>query len=202
MSLFLRSISGLERRGFDFLIDTDLPSFMERVNEKLGVRCPITPGSAKIHDYRATFGELYAEAIEDYDFWGHTDFDCVFGRAEHFYTDEVMEDLDVLTDCNDYVCGPWTLYRPKVASAFREYEGWKEILEEPHASGWVEDRYTWLLNRMDLRIQYRQRHAYTDVGLLKREGRELTHSGEEIPFFHFRYSKSWPFAAEAAKVGA
>ena len=100
--------------------------------------------------------------------------------------------MDVVTDCNDYICGPWTLYRPAVSSAFREYDGWEEILEEPRSSGWVEDRFTYLLNRMGLKIQYRQQHAYTEEQFLTNEGRVLTHFGVEIPFFHFRYSKRWP----------
>lgn len=193
MPLYLRSTSALSREyGFDFLVDTDLKWFRERVKGRLGIECPITPGSSKIHDYRAALGELYAEAVEAYDWWGHADFDCVFGRLERWYNEESLADLDVATDCNDYICGPWTLYRPAVSSAFREYEGWEEILSEPESSGWVEDRFTWLLNRMGLRIQYRQHHAYTDPQFLHMEERKLTHFDREIPFFHFRYYKRWP----------
>lgn len=193
MRLFRRSIARLPRYGFDLLIDNDLQDFSRRVSERLGIDCPITPGSSKIHDYRAAFGELYAEAIEDYDWWGHTDFDCVFGRVGRFYNEETLDGLDVLTDCNDYLAGPWTLYRPALASAFRQYAGWEEILESPTTSGWVEDRFTYLLNRMGLRIDYRQRHAYGDPGFLRQERNgALMHFGEEIPFFHFRYEKRWP----------
>ena len=183
----------LSQQGFDFLIDTDLENFSQRVKDVLGVRCPITPGSSKIHDYRAAFGELYADAIEDYDWWGHTDFDCVYGRVDRFYNDDLLKDLDVATDCNDYLCGPWTLYRPAVASAFREYDGWQEILEEPESSGWVEDRFTWLLNNMGLNVQYRQQHAYTDMQFLHiEEDGALMHHDVEVPFFHFRRYKEWP----------
>lgn len=192
MRLYLRSTSSLFDYGFDFLIDTDLDDFKRRVHDRLGVVCPITPGSSKIHDYRAALGELYSEVVSDYDWWGHTDFDCIYGRVERFYNDELLADLDVVTDCNDYICGPWTLYRPAVSSAFREYDGWEEILEEPQSSGWVEDRFTWLLNRMGLRIQYHQHHAYTEAQFLIRDERMLMHRGKEIPFFHFRHSKEWP----------
>ena len=183
----------MPKHGFDVLIDNDLDDFAGRVRERLGIECPITPGSSKIHDYRAAFGELYSEAIEDYDWWGHTDFDCIFGRVERFYNEATLGALDVYSDCNDYLAGPWTLYRPHVASAFRQYKGWQEILEEPTTSGWVEDRFTWLINRLNLRTQYRQRHAYGDVEFLRREKRGiLTHFDREIPFFHFKLTKRWP----------
>jgi len=194
---YRRNLSRLSRiGGFDVLIDTDLDDFKGRVRERLGIDCPITPGSSKIHDYRAALGELYAEAVEDYEWWGHTDFDCVYGRVERFFNDETMAELDVSTDCNDYICGPWTLYRPAVATAFRQYKGWEEILEDPRSSGWVEDRFTYLLNRMSLRIEYRQRHAYTDVGFLRVEKGALLHYGREIPFFHFNRTKVWPLASQ------
>lgn len=196
-ALYRRNIARLSFiGGFDVLIDTDLDDFKGRVRERLGIECPITPGSAKIHDYRAALGELYSEAIADYDWWGHTDFDCVYGRVERFYNEETLEELDVVTDCDDYICGPWTLYRPAVASAFRQHKGWEEILESPTTSGWVEDRFTDLLNQMNLRIKYRQRHAYTDVGFLKRDNGALLHFGAEIPFFHFNRTKEWPFTSQ------
>lgn len=196
MTLFRRNIARLPGQGFDVLIDTDLRDFSGRVRERLGIECPITPGSSKIHDYRAAFGELYAEAIEDYEWWGHTDFDCVFGRVDRFYNDQTLAELDIAADCDDYLCGPWTLYRPKLASAFRQHAGWEEILEDPTTSGWVEDRFTYLVNRMSLRIEYKQRHAFGDPQFLRREkSGALMHFGvKEIPFFHFRYQKRWPFA--------
>jgi hypothetical protein len=193
---YRRNISRLSQvGGFDVLIDNDLKDFRGRVRERLGIECPITARSGKIHDYRAALGELYSEAVEDYDWWGHTDFDCVYGRVEDFYNDESLAELDVTTDCFDYICGPWTLYRPALANAFREYDGWQEILEDPHSSGWVEDRFTYLLNRMSLRIEYHQRHAFGDVQFLKRgEDGALLHFGREIPFFHFNRTKVWPFS--------
>ena len=196
MPLYRRNIAPLPQRGFDFLIDNDLKSFVERVRRVLDIHCPIRPGTGKIHDYRAAFGELYAEEIKGYDWWGTTDFDCVYGRVERFYNDDLLEEFDVTTDCNDYICGPWTLYRNRseTASVFREHPDWRNTLRDPRASGWVETIYTDLLNATGLRIQYLQRHAYTDEFFLKKRGRRLTHFDVEVPYFHFRYSKRWPLS--------
>lgn len=196
MPKYRRNIANLPEQGFDFLIDTDLKAFVARVREVLDIDCPIKPGTGKIHDYRAAFGELYAGEIAGYDWWGHTDFDCIYGRVERFYNDDLVAGLDVVTDCNDYICGPWTLYRPAVSSAFREYDGWQEILEDPSTSGWVEDRFTRLLNRLGLRIEYRQWHAFAEPQFLKLDGSVLTHSAAEIPFFHFRRYKHWPLSSQ------
>lgn len=189
-----QNASLLAEHGFDFLHDRDLDSFRDRVRRILGVDCPIVPGGGKIHDYRPCFGELYADELDGYDWWGHTDYDVVYGRVPAFYPDDALAGCDVQTDNSyDYLCGPWTLYRntPEVASLFRNHEGWRDQLEEPSTSGWVETSFTEIV-RGSCRLWRANHHAFTDPQLLSTDGERLLHGGREVSFYHFRYTKEWP----------
>lgn len=179
---------------FDFHFDHDLRSFRQRVEDILRVRCPIVEGGAKIHDYRCAFGLLYADELRDYGWWGHTDLDCVLGRLDRFYTDDLIADVDVWTDCDDYVCGPWTLYRNTdvVAEMFMGVPGWERELSRRRVSGWVEKSFTSRARRLGPRLRLEQQHRYLDGRPLAWDGDSLMYGKHEIPFFHFNRTKVWP----------
>lgn len=184
----------LEGQPFDWYFPTSVRDFRRRVKETIGVDAPIVRGGSKIHDLRPAFGEIYAEEIRGYQWWGHTDLDCVYGRLERFYDRELLAELDIFSDSIEYVGGPWTLFRNKreVRSAFRSVDGWRELVADPAASGWIEEEYSRMVEASSLRHEYRFRHAFGDPPFLHKEGRVLTHFGVEIPFFHFRLWKRWP----------
>lgn len=199
MPLYRRNIGRLEQHGYDFLFDHDLAGFKRRVKRRIGIDCPIVAGGSKIHDYRATFGALYADEIKGYDFWGHTDFDCVYGRVEQFVTDTFLNGCDIHTDGNDYVNGPWTLYRADRGAlpfAFMLARDWKEILASPESTGWVETSYT-----DTIRLIVRERMVVThwqhrqldnfDRSFLNADGRLLEGPDERL-LAHFRRTKVYP----------
>lgn len=87
---YLANIEMLKPLGYDWHITTNLKLFKERVGDILEIKCPIVPGTGKLWDYRPAFGVLFAEELKRYDYWGHTDFDCVYGRVDRFVTDEFL----------------------------------------------------------------------------------------------------------------
>lgn len=183
-------------RGWTWLYLFDLDEFQERVTERLKIECPIQPGTGKIHDYRAAFGVLFADEIKGYDFWGHTDFDCVYGRLERFVPDELLADLDIYTDHNDYICGPLSLFRvgSGAEALFLVHRDWRAILTDPGTSGWVETSYTDIVNESSLRVRYQEQHVWQphDLERLRWEGRQLMLNDEERSFAHFRRTKVYP----------
>ncbi len=44
----------------------------------------------KLCDYKPFYGEIFHEEIRGYDFWGHCDFDCIFGNLRKFLSDTVL----------------------------------------------------------------------------------------------------------------
>jgi hypothetical protein len=183
-------------KGYDILIDQDLDGFKQRVKDVLGIDCPIEPGSGKVWDYRACLGLLYAKELEGYDFWGHTDFDCVYGEVDKWVTDEFLEKLDVHSNHSTYVCGCWTLYRntKEVNELFMRLPYWKKFLVEPRANGWIEEEFSRLLEESGLRYKYTfwQGNPWAEQFNINKLFGRLYQDGEEIMMFHFRKTKQWP----------
>lgn len=48
----------------------------------------------KICDFRPAFGLIFADYLKEYDFWGHCDFDLIFGDLKKFFTDELLDSFD------------------------------------------------------------------------------------------------------------
>jgi hypothetical protein len=186
----------LRPAGYDWLLDTDLDGFKKRVKDRLGIDYLGEWGSGKIWDFRGSLGYLYSDEIKDYEWWGHTDFDCVYGDVSKWVTDEFLSDLDVHSNHNTYVMGAWSLYRntPKVNMLFMERWDWRSFMARPEPNGWIENEFSRELEKSGLRYKYTfwQGNPYTTTPNLKFENGKLYQDGHEIMMFHFRRSKKWP----------
>lgn len=189
-----RNIARLEQHGYRVLVDTDEDGFRQRVADRLGIVCPPMFGTGNIWDFRCALGVLYADELAGFDYWGHSDMDVVYGRVERFTTDEALAACDIFTDCVfGYIAGPWAIYRnvERVNRLFLEHDEWRENMESPTPTGWVEGAFTELA-KSHVRLTVDDRHAFTRPDLLRMDDDRLMHDGVEVPFFHFRRSKVWP----------
>lgn len=181
--------------GYDLLLDTDLEGFKERVERVLDMECDVKPGEGKVWDFRPALGLLYAKEVKGYDFWGHTDLDCIYGDVDKWVTDEFLNGVDIHSNHNTYVCGCWTLYRntERVNNLFKEYPHWREKMRGG-PNGWVEAEYSRTVEASGVPYQYTfwQGNPYTETPNLRKENGKLYQDGEEIAMFHFRRSKIWP----------
>lgn len=48
----------------------------------------------KCCDFRPAYGKIFEDYLKGYDFWGHCDFDMIFGNIKGFITDDIMEKYD------------------------------------------------------------------------------------------------------------
>lgn len=183
-------------QGYTWIVDGSIESFRRRVKEKLGIDYPGEIGNGKVWDYRAALGLLYEDEIKNFDFWGHCDFDMVFGDVDKWFDDESLSKLDVWSNHHSYVCGPWTLYRntKEVNELFMQSPVWKEKMSSPIVSGWVEQEFSRTLERSGLRYKYsfHQGNPTPPFNLTKVDGKLLFQNGEEIAMLHFRHDKRWP----------
>lgn len=200
-SYWRENISRLEKYGYDLLMPTDVNEFKQRVADKLKVtNCPVEYGKAKVHDYRATFGVLYAEELRGYDFYGHTDLDCVYGRIDKFETEALLESCDIHSNHHNYICGPWTMYRNVeiVNTMFRQCPSWRSELESERVSGWVEQEFSKVADSLHaagkLRLKYTHWQGKNphDDSNLRWSDESLYDGGDEIMMSHFRHLKRWP----------
>ena len=66
-------------------------------DEKLGLNTAlVTP--YKCCDFKVVYGNIFADYLNDYDFWGHCDFDLIFGDIRHFITDDILQKNDKIFD--------------------------------------------------------------------------------------------------------
>lgn len=183
--------------GYRWLLDMDYEGFKQRVKEKLGINYTGYPSNGKVWDFRCALGVLYEQEIKGFDYWGHTDFDCVYGDTEKWVSDDFLSSLDVHSNHHSYVNGCWSLYKndPEVNNLFREGP-WKENMDNYNVTGWVEQEYSRVLEASGLRYAYTfwQGWPYTADPKITKSGNNLYQDGEEIMMFHFRRSKAngWP----------
>ena len=72
---------------------TSFDAFVERVQSHFDFPIALKR-PYKICDFRAAFGEIFAEELQGYRFWGHCDLDQYFGKISHFITDEVLDSYE------------------------------------------------------------------------------------------------------------
>ena len=93
----------------------------------------------KICDFRAAFGEIFAEELREYRFWGHCDLDQYFGKISHFITEEILSSYDKI------LClGHFTLFRnsPKIN---RMYQIQDEARKEGYRDAFGTERH-WIFD--------------------------------------------------------
>jgi hypothetical protein len=200
LNKWVANMEYLKPMGYDYLIISSLKLFEQRVREKLNIEPCIVEGSGKPWDYRGSLGLLFEEELKGYDYWGTTDFDCVYGDIEKYMTDEELVKWDIWSNHHNYICGPWTLYKniEKINTLFMECEDWQERLEEPQATGWIEKSYSDMvdrlhhegeINRLYTHNQSRDPNMWKDLSFI--DGK-LYDAGTEIMTFHFNRFKIYP----------
>lgn len=75
--------------------------FWDRLQRLMGF--PIVRGYYKTGEYRAFFGVLFQDILRDYDYWGTTDPDVIFG--------DILKFIQPYLDRGDDVIGRWSPFR-------------------------------------------------------------------------------------------
>lgn len=82
-----------------------------------------------LSDYYPAFGELFADLLTDCDYWSITNWDVVFGRLDHFISDNVLSQYDIWTDDVRHVNSLFCLYKnvPGINALYRQVPNWQEM---------------------------------------------------------------------------
>jgi len=75
------------------VINTTFKEFKELVQSKFDFSISLDR-PYKICDYKVAFGIIFDEYLKDYDFWGHCDFDMIFGDIRKFLPDSILSLYD------------------------------------------------------------------------------------------------------------
>lgn len=117
-------------------------------------------GSYKICDLRPLYGELYADDISNYDYYGYGDLDVIYGDIRKFYTDEILT-FDVISTHEDILSGHFALFKntESLRKAYLQIPRWREYLEYPTPTRFDEDVYSFI---------FIERNIYKNKGLIDR----------------------------------
>jgi hypothetical protein len=196
------------------IIPMTIEEFDERVKKVTGIE----PGNyidghaphKLTSDYYPAYGLIMEDHIKGYDFWGHTNWDVVFGRIDHFLTDDYLKDCDIFADEVYELNGTFSIYRncEKVNNLFKKVPGWEKAFKEHRLFGfdelimgpWMATQeyvrfkcppyYPWHgYDRLPLELEKKDDGSLYQVAIDKVTGRRM---GKEIMFYHFSYTKKYP----------
>lgn len=87
----------------------------------------------KLCDFRPAYGYIFRQFVEMYDFWGHCDFDMIFGDLRKFITEDKLEENGRI-----YYQGHLSVYKntAQVNKLFKSKKGplyYKDVFTSPQA---------------------------------------------------------------------
>jgi hypothetical protein len=91
----------------------------------------------KLCDLRPLYGNLHANIIEGYDFYGWTDLDILFGDIRSFYTDDILKHYDVFSTHEVRISGHFSLFRNTLKNKmmYKNIYKWQEALSKKEFVG-------------------------------------------------------------------
>ena len=75
------------------VISTTFDALRHRIQSHFDFKICL-PQAYKLCDFKPCYGEVFADFIKEYDFWGYTDMDMVYGDIRHFITEKLLVSYD------------------------------------------------------------------------------------------------------------
>ncbi len=116
------------------LIKKSVNDIKALASEKLGFEVNIE-FPYKFCDYKPAYGAIFSDYIEDYDFWGQSDIDIIYGDIRGFITDDMLNEYDFISVRHDYTTGCFALYRNNdlMNTIFKRSKDYKTVFTtSPH----------------------------------------------------------------------
>jgi hypothetical protein len=126
------------------IIHRTLDEINSSATEKLGLLVQISNGY-KLCDFKPTYGILFSELLQGYDFWGHGDIDVVFGDIRNFITEEILHDYDMISVRHDFLTGQFLLFKnnERMNSLFTLSRDYKRVLCSEQHYCFDETNFQW-----------------------------------------------------------
>ncbi|MCZ4407257.1 hypothetical protein O3Q51_00445 [Cryomorphaceae bacterium 1068] len=95
------------------------------------------PNAYKLCDLRPLFGVIHLETIREYDFYGWTDMDILFGDIRSFYTEDILNRYEILSTHAHRISGHMALFKniKKHREKYLKIYQWKEALQNQEFVG-------------------------------------------------------------------
>ena len=112
------------------VVEMSLDEVRRRAEKALGTGVNLTRGY-KLCDLRPMYGVVFADILEDYDYWAYGDCDVIYGRKFNDFLAKVADgDWDVATVQSKWLSGPFTMLKnvPKINTLFERARDWRKTL--------------------------------------------------------------------------
>ncbi len=183
-----------------------------------------------VSDFYVATGRIFEDYLKEFDFWGITNWDIVYGRLPMFIPDQILEEADIFSDDVRAINGIFSLFRntDEMNDLFKEISLWQTKFTIHQLFGLDEYDMTDVVIKNSEKIrflhpQYYPLHSHDrlkqhqpNVKLeIKEDGSlwelfedighpEWIHArpfiGREIPYFHFIRTKKWPEMSSSVRV--
>jgi hypothetical protein len=203
---WLEHVKVLKPYGWDFLLLNDRDDFLARCEKTFGFAVNPQPGTRKACEYDPAYGEMFADLIDGYDFWGHCNLDCVYGRLDRWLTESYLKNCDVFGNDPGAICGPFSIYRneKRINGLYRITPNWREIFLDKEFHGFDEGAFSRIVSvvpSVRFKSAFWQSHD-KQWGHHDRPQMTLKLDGslydrvkhEEVMMFHFNRSRQWPIS--------
>jgi hypothetical protein len=115
------------------LIHKTLNEVSAMASASLGFEVDVKYGY-KLCDFKPAYGLIFSDILKDYDFWGHSDIDIIFGDIREFITDELLNDYELISVRHDWLSGCFLLYKNihKLNTLFLHSKDYKMVFTSYH----------------------------------------------------------------------
>jgi hypothetical protein len=165
----------------------------------------------KTSDLKPTYGLLFADDLQPFDFWAYSELDIVWGDIRHFIADELLANHDIVSGRHFKLAGHFTLFRntPAINRAFELIPGTKTALSSPRYCHLDESAFTTELRAAmekpqpsafprvywqdDLTISAKYQTTLDEGpagALWWRAGKTFDATGQELMYLHFHRLKT------------
>ncbi|MDX2353593.1 DUF6625 family protein [Stutzerimonas xanthomarina] len=122
--------------------------YCRMVSQKIGISFTAsTP--YKLCDLKPALGDVHADRLKGYDFWGFSDIDLVYGNLRRYFTDERLERYDLLATHSRRISGHLCLFSntERMRRAYRSAPQWRQRLTSPEHNAFDEAGFSRLFIR-------------------------------------------------------
>lgn len=110
------------------IIKMSMAKIKKLISEKVGFTVNID-FPYKLCDFKPAYGLIFLEFVEDYDFWGYSDIDIIYGDIRNFINGRLLNEFEYISLRHDYTTGCFSLFRndPSINNLFKNSKDYKKV---------------------------------------------------------------------------
>jgi hypothetical protein len=126
-----------------------LPEMRELLRKKIG-KDAILESAYKVCDYKPTYGVVFDDYLNEFDFWGHCDVDIIWGDIRKYTTEEILDEYDIFSTRKGRISGHFSLFRNTLSinQLFRQSSEFAEVVQQVACRAFDEEGMTRLIAQL------------------------------------------------------